>query len=107
MQPVVNAENGTGTTVAMHPMTLQGYDTFGAPTHAADANGNVTTTTYDADGGSTRWPAGALFPACPVRREAPCCIPSAAGAPAACGPCTGGTRGAGLGHPRRRRRPLP
>ncbi|ROO88264.1 RHS repeat-associated protein [Actinocorallia herbida] len=48
--PTVNVETAGGTPVAQHPVTMTGYNTFGEPTEAQDANGNVTTTTYDAEG---------------------------------------------------------
>ncbi|HEV2370630.1 MAG TPA: LamG-like jellyroll fold domain-containing protein [Streptosporangiaceae bacterium] len=32
------------------PTTMTGYNTFGQPTETSDADGNVTTTAYDADG---------------------------------------------------------
>jgi large repetitive protein len=51
--PTVNTETGGGTPVSTNPAVSTGYDTFGAKTQAEDANGNTTTTGYDADGRPT------------------------------------------------------
>ncbi|NUS16386.1 MAG: hypothetical protein HOY69_34165 [Streptomyces sp.] len=48
--PTVNAESGGGAPEPTHPITLQGYDTFGEQTSLDDADGDITTYTYDADG---------------------------------------------------------
>ena len=48
--PTVQAETGGGTASPVHPVTTDGYNTFGEPTENQDPNGNVTTTAYDAEG---------------------------------------------------------
>ena len=48
--PTVNTEINGGTPVATHPMTVVGYDTFGAPVETSDPDGNVTVVGYDAAG---------------------------------------------------------
>ncbi|WP_149259133.1 LamG-like jellyroll fold domain-containing protein [Actinomadura sp. K4S16] len=51
--PTVNTETGGGTPVAAHPVSMIGYDTFGARTETQDPDGNVTTIAYDAAGQQT------------------------------------------------------
>ncbi len=48
--PTVNTETGGGTPVATHPVSMVGYDTFGATVETSDPDGNTTTSSYDADG---------------------------------------------------------
>jgi large repetitive protein len=48
--PVVQVEAPGSLPVAVRPVALLGYDTFGARTEAADPDGNVTTYGYDATG---------------------------------------------------------
>ena len=48
--PAVPVEADGGAAVETHPVTTAGYDTFGEQTRAADPDGNVTATSYDADG---------------------------------------------------------
>ncbi|WP_457459620.1 LamG-like jellyroll fold domain-containing protein [Streptomyces sp. TE5632] len=52
-EPVVNAETGGGTSVAVRPVSMTGYNTFGEVTEASDPLGNVTVTAYDAEGQET------------------------------------------------------
>ncbi|WP_344825912.1 LamG-like jellyroll fold domain-containing protein [Actinocorallia longicatena] len=52
--PTVNVEVGGGTSAAVHPISLTGYDTFGDETETQDHNGNVTVTAYDAEGQQTK-----------------------------------------------------
>ena len=51
--PTVNAETTGGPATPVRPTTMVGYDTFGAVTENQDANGNITTTAYDAAGRKT------------------------------------------------------
>jgi large repetitive protein len=46
----VNVETDGNPAVAVRPTTIRGYDTFGSQVEAQDANGNVTTTSYNANG---------------------------------------------------------
>ncbi|GAA3207085.1 LamG-like jellyroll fold domain-containing protein [Actinocorallia longicatena] len=48
--PTVNAEIGGGAATPVRPTTTLGLDTFGEETETQDANGNITTTAYDAAG---------------------------------------------------------
>ncbi|MEU8797132.1 LamG-like jellyroll fold domain-containing protein [Spirillospora sp. NPDC048819] len=48
--PTVNTETGGGSPVAVHPVSMTGYDTFGEKTETQDPNGNVITIAYDAAG---------------------------------------------------------
>jgi RHS repeat-associated protein len=49
--PAVAAQSGNGSpAVSANPVTTVGYDTFGDETQTEDADGNVTTYAYDADG---------------------------------------------------------
>jgi RHS repeat-associated protein len=48
--PTVNAESGGAAPVALHPVSMTGYDTFGEPVESSDPNGNVTLAGYDAAG---------------------------------------------------------
>ena len=48
--PTVTIESNGSAPAPAHPVTMTGYDTFGAPTEMSDANGNVTTAGYDASG---------------------------------------------------------
>ncbi|MDX6740735.1 LamG-like jellyroll fold domain-containing protein [Actinocorallia sp. A-T 12471] len=52
--PTVNVETGGGTPIAVRPVSLTGYDTFGDTTEVQDFNGNVTVTAYDAEGQRTK-----------------------------------------------------
>ncbi|MBI3687533.1 MAG: discoidin domain-containing protein, partial [Actinobacteria bacterium] len=61
--PTVNVESGGGAAVALHPVTSTGYNTFGEPVEAADPNGNVTTTVYDANGNAVSQTLPAYTPA--------------------------------------------
>jgi RHS repeat-associated protein len=49
-QPTVNVETGGAAAVATHPLSQFGYDTFGELTASSDADGNITSYTYDGDG---------------------------------------------------------
>jgi RHS repeat-associated protein len=49
-QPPVTTEAYGGTPVTARPVTMAGYDTFGDTAESEDADGNVTTYGYDADG---------------------------------------------------------
>jgi large repetitive protein len=49
-EPTVSTETYSGGTVTAHPVEMTGYDTFGDTTESEDADGNVTTYGYDADG---------------------------------------------------------
>lgn len=51
--PVVSAESNGALAQQVHPIILFGYDTFGDMTSVDDADGNLTTYTYDADGEQT------------------------------------------------------
>ena len=51
--PAVPAEIGGGAPVTASPITMTGYNTFGEVAETEDANGNVTTTAYDAAGHPT------------------------------------------------------
>ncbi|WP_162602676.1 LamG-like jellyroll fold domain-containing protein [Streptomyces spongiicola] len=57
-EPVVNAEQNGGTPVAVRPVSMTGYNTFGEATEVSDPLGNVTVVAYDAEGqeSSTRMP---------------------------------------------------
>ncbi|MCX3058378.1 LamG-like jellyroll fold domain-containing protein [Streptomyces beihaiensis] len=48
--PTVNAETDGNAAQQVHPITLYGYDTFGDQTSVDDADGDITTYTFDADG---------------------------------------------------------
>ncbi|TML32360.1 MAG: Teneurin-1, partial [Actinobacteria bacterium] len=48
--PTVTTETSTQPPTATHPTTYRGYDTFGEVVETKDADGNITTTGYDADG---------------------------------------------------------
>jgi large repetitive protein len=48
--PVVTTETGGGAPAATRPVSMTGYDTFGATTETSDPNGNTKTIGYDADG---------------------------------------------------------
>ena len=48
-QPAVSTQVHGGSPVQATPVTMTGYDTFGDPVETSDANGNVTTTAYDAE----------------------------------------------------------
>jgi len=49
--PAVPSQTGNGApAVTANPVTMVGYDTFGDETETSDADGNVTTYTYDLDG---------------------------------------------------------
>lgn len=48
--PTVSAEVYGSTPVSVHPVTTDGYNTFGEETEQQDPNGNITTTVYDANG---------------------------------------------------------
>jgi RHS repeat-associated protein len=48
--PAVAVETNGGTPVQEHPTTVTGYNTFGEPVENQDADGNVVTTVYDANG---------------------------------------------------------
>src|SRR5206468_3029636 len=60
--PTVSTETSGGTAVAAHPVSMVGYDTFGATVEASDADGNVTTTARDADGRPTSMTAPSYTP---------------------------------------------
>ncbi len=47
--PVVDAETYGTTAQPVHPITLYGYDTFGDRTTVDDPDGDITTSTFDAD----------------------------------------------------------
>ncbi|NVK80021.1 LamG-like jellyroll fold domain-containing protein [Streptomyces morookaense] len=47
--PVINAETNGGAPQQVHPITLNGYDTFGDETSVDNPDGTITTYTYDAD----------------------------------------------------------
>ena len=49
-EPTVVTETAVGTPVVKQPATTTGYNTFGDVAETKDANGNVTTYTYDGDG---------------------------------------------------------
>ncbi|MEU2234318.1 LamG-like jellyroll fold domain-containing protein [Streptomyces vietnamensis] len=49
-EPVVNAEKDGGAPVALRPVSMTGYNTFGEPTESSDPLGNVETTAYDGEG---------------------------------------------------------
>ena len=51
--PTVNETSNGSTPAPGNPVTLTGYDTFGDKVHQKDPNGNIITTTYDADGEET------------------------------------------------------
>ena len=52
--PAVSAQTGTGAAaVTANPVATVGYDTFGDGTESEDADGNITTDGYDADGQQT------------------------------------------------------
>lgn len=57
-EPVVNAEQNGEAAVAIRPVSMTGYNTFGEATESSDPLGNVTVTAYDAEGqeSSTRMP---------------------------------------------------
>jgi RHS repeat-associated protein len=48
--PPVNTETNGGTPVSTRPVTEAGYDTYGDQTSTSDADGNITSDTYDPDG---------------------------------------------------------
>ncbi|WP_157495360.1 LamG-like jellyroll fold domain-containing protein [Kutzneria sp. 744] len=48
--PTVSTEVNGGSPTQAHPVASAGYNTFGEATEQQDANGNVDTTVYDADG---------------------------------------------------------
>ncbi|WP_240138973.1 LamG-like jellyroll fold domain-containing protein [Streptomyces sp. MUM 178J] len=52
-EPAVNAEQEGGTPVTVRPVTMIGYNTFGERTEVSDPLGNVSVTTYDAEGQET------------------------------------------------------
>lgn len=66
--PTVSVVTNGGEAVQERPTTMTGYNTFGEPVETQDANGNVTTTVYDADGNKVSQtrpdytPPGSLFP---------------------------------------------
>ncbi|GAB3966745.1 polymorphic toxin-type HINT domain-containing protein [Actinoallomurus acanthiterrae] len=49
-QPAVTVEHNGSAASSTRPVTYQGYDTYGDQTDGKDAEGNVTTSTYDQDG---------------------------------------------------------
>jgi RHS repeat-associated protein len=49
-EPVVNAEQNGETAVAIRPVSMTGYNTFGETTEQSDPRGNVAVTAYDAEG---------------------------------------------------------
>ncbi|MCP3820578.1 DNRLRE domain-containing protein [Streptomyces sp. A3M-1-3] len=49
-EPTVNAESNGGTAVAIRPVSMTGYNTFGEVTETSDPLGNVVVTAYDAEG---------------------------------------------------------
>jgi RHS repeat-associated protein len=48
--PAVPSQTNGGAPVTGNPVTMTGYDTFGDPAESSDADGNVSTLTYDQDG---------------------------------------------------------
>ena len=50
IEPGVATQTAGGTPVVKNPVTTTGYNTFGNVAHMSDANGNVTSYTYDGDG---------------------------------------------------------
>ncbi|MFD7320992.1 LamG-like jellyroll fold domain-containing protein [Streptomyces sp. NPDC059875] len=52
-EPVVDAEQNGGAPVAVRPVSLTGYNTFGELTETSDNLGNVTVMAYDAEGRET------------------------------------------------------
>ncbi|MEW1721105.1 LamG-like jellyroll fold domain-containing protein [Streptomyces sp. NPDC093109] len=52
-EPAVQAEQNGGTPVTVRPVTMTGYNTFGEDTETSDPLGNVSVTTYDAEGQET------------------------------------------------------
>ncbi|WKX09807.1 LamG-like jellyroll fold domain-containing protein [Streptomyces sp. NL15-2K] len=52
-EPVVNAETNGGTSTAVRPVSMMGYNTFGEMTETSDPLGNVMVTAYDAEGQET------------------------------------------------------
>lgn len=48
--PTVTSEVYGSTAVSVHPVTTVGYDAFGEEAQSEDANGNIVTTAYDANG---------------------------------------------------------
>ena len=48
--PAITTQTYGGSAASTNPVTMTGYNTFGEPVEASDADGNVTTTGYDADG---------------------------------------------------------
>lgn len=50
VQPAVNTESQGATPTMSHPITEVGYDNFGDQTSVSDPDGNITSSTYDADG---------------------------------------------------------
>ena len=54
ISPPVNTEQVGGVTTNVRPTTTTGYNTFGNVTSAKDGNGNVTTTSYNADSELTK-----------------------------------------------------
>ena len=51
--PAVSAQTYGSSAAQVTPVTMTGYDTFGDVAETSDADGNVTTTAYDADGHPT------------------------------------------------------
>ncbi|WP_406642519.1 DNRLRE domain-containing protein [Amycolatopsis sp. WGS_07] len=47
--PAVATETNGGTPTSTHPISQYGYNTFGDETTVSDPDGNITTSTYDAD----------------------------------------------------------
>jgi large repetitive protein len=48
--PAITTQTYGGSATTANPVTMTGYNTFGEPVESSDADGNVTTTGYDADG---------------------------------------------------------
>ncbi|MFJ1616804.1 LamG-like jellyroll fold domain-containing protein [Streptomyces sp. NPDC088249] len=49
-EPTVDSESAGGKPVAIRPVSMTGYNTFGEDTETSDPLGNVTVTAYDAEG---------------------------------------------------------
>jgi RHS repeat-associated protein len=70
--PTVSVESNGGTAVSSRAVTTRGYNNFGEQTESQDANGNITTTVYDANGqsvsttGASYTPPGSSTPIVPV-----------------------------------------
>ncbi|HEY0718242.1 MAG TPA: LamG-like jellyroll fold domain-containing protein, partial [Streptosporangiaceae bacterium] len=48
--PAITTQTYGGSAASTVPVTMTGFNTFGEPVETSDADGNVTTTGYDADG---------------------------------------------------------